>query len=52
MTKGGPDGAAAVRTSVVSSLRTGPIEAMRAPDSIRAFATGCDHRVGGAGLET
>jgi hypothetical protein len=52
MTKGGPDAAAAERTSAVGSVRTGPIEATRAPDSIRAFATGCDQRVGVAGLET
>jgi hypothetical protein len=29
-----------------------PAEAMRALDSIRALAAGCDHRVGGVGLET
>jgi len=33
-----------------SSLST-PVESARAPDSMRAIGTGCDHRVGGVGLE-
>ena len=51
-TTGGAAGRVAGRASATASIRDGPAEAIRALDSIRALATGCDHRVGGVGFET
>ncbi len=48
----GEPAARAGRGSAIASTLAGPAEAMRAFASIRALGTGCDHRVGGVGLET
>jgi hypothetical protein len=52
MTTGGPDGNKVGLGAGAASIRLGLAEAMRAADSMRAFETGCDQRVGGVGFET
>ena len=52
MTTGGPEGSVTARGAGAASVRAELIEATRAVASMRAFGTGCDHRVGGVGLET
>jgi hypothetical protein len=51
-TTDGPDGSNGGLGAGVGSSLAELAEAIRALDSIRALATGCDHRVGGVGLET
>src|SRR6185312_16979314 len=51
-TTGGLAAPAAGRCLATAAILAGLTEAIRALDSIWALATGCDQRVGGAGLET